>query len=162
MAVAKRQGREKPVKIEQRKVRGLEWEPRVEQTALLASRIYIGQAQGEEKHIKREAKGLSLSLSPTRWRAPSLFSSRLWVGMPSHLEDGFSCYFLNKIELWHRAVTLICLRAITRFVWDLRTVTQSFQDPELWRSKGFNVRHSKSLLWRDRTEENTLAWHVFP
>ena len=66
MAVAKRQGREKPVKIEQRKVRGLEWEPRVEQTALLASRIYIGQAQGEEKHIKREAKGLSLSLSLPR------------------------------------------------------------------------------------------------
>ena len=47
MAVAKRQGREKPAKIEQRKVRG----PQVEQPALLASPIYIGQAQGEEKNI---------------------------------------------------------------------------------------------------------------
>ena len=49
MAVAKRQGRENPVKIEQRKVPGPEWGPQVEQTALLASPIYIGQAQGEEK-----------------------------------------------------------------------------------------------------------------
>ena len=39
---AKRQRREKPVKIEQRKVQG----PQVKQTALLASPIYIGQAQG--------------------------------------------------------------------------------------------------------------------
>ena len=67
--------------------------------------------------------GVSLSLSPRHWGAlPTLFSSRLWVGMPSHLEDGFSCYFLNKIELWHRAVTLICLRAITRSVQDPRAV----------------------------------------
>ena len=42
MAEAKRQRREKPVKIEQRKVQG----PQVKQTALLASPIYIGQAQG--------------------------------------------------------------------------------------------------------------------
>ena len=33
MAVAKQQGREKPVKIEQRKIRGLEGAPQVEQTA---------------------------------------------------------------------------------------------------------------------------------
>ena len=61
MAVANGQGREKPTKIEQRKG------PQVEQTALLASPIYIGQAQGEEKkHIKREAKAhaVFLSLSP--------------------------------------------------------------------------------------------------
>ena len=43
MAVAKRQRREKPVKIEQRKVQG----PQVKQTTLLAGPIYIGQAQGE-------------------------------------------------------------------------------------------------------------------
>ena len=42
--VAKRQGKEKPVKIEQRKVQGPEWGPQVKQTALLASPIYIGQA----------------------------------------------------------------------------------------------------------------------
>ena len=50
--VAKRQGSEKPVKIEQMK----EWGPRVKQTALLASPIYIGQAQGQEKKITRGAK----------------------------------------------------------------------------------------------------------
>ena len=49
MLLVKRQGREKPMKIEQRKVRGLEWGPQVEQVALLACPIYIGQAQGEEK-----------------------------------------------------------------------------------------------------------------
>ena len=47
MVVAKKQGREKPTKIEQRKVCG----PQVKEIALLASPIYIGQAQGEEKNI---------------------------------------------------------------------------------------------------------------
>ena len=47
MAVAKRQGREKPMKIEQRKVRGPEGGPQVEQTALLAS-------QEEKKIYKRK------------------------------------------------------------------------------------------------------------
>ena len=46
MAVAKRQRREIPMKIEQKKVQGLEREPQVKQTALLASPVYIGQAQG--------------------------------------------------------------------------------------------------------------------
>ena len=54
MVVAKRKGREEPRKMEQRKVQGLEWGPQVKQTVLLASPIYIGQAQGEEKkRIKR-------------------------------------------------------------------------------------------------------------
>ena len=39
MVVAKRQGREKPPKIEQRKVRGPEGGPQVEQTALLAAQF---------------------------------------------------------------------------------------------------------------------------
>ena len=47
MAVAKRPGKEKPARIEQRKVRGPEREPQVKQTALLAGPIYIGKAQGE-------------------------------------------------------------------------------------------------------------------
>ena len=64
MAVAKRQGREKPLKMEQRKVWGPEWVSQVKQKTLLASPIYIGQAQGEEKkHIKRGGKiGLQASL----------------------------------------------------------------------------------------------------
>ena len=96
MVVAKRQGREKPTKIEERKVRGLECEPQVEQTAILASLIYIGQAQGEEKTYKKRSQR-ALSLSPPR--AGALFSLRFWIDVPSCLEDGFSCYLLNKIEL---------------------------------------------------------------
>ena len=75
MAVAKEQGREKPVKIEQR--RG----PQAEQTALLASPIYIGRPWGG-KNIKRGAKirpGTSLCV--------------FWVGPPSHLKDLFSFAF---------------------------------------------------------------------
>ena len=56
MAVAKRQRREKPAKIEQNKVREPEWGPQVKQTTLLAG-------PGTEKHIKRVAKASSLSLS---------------------------------------------------------------------------------------------------
>ena len=108
MAVAKRRGREKPVKIEQRKVWGPEWGPQVEETALLASPIYIGQAQGEEKHIKRGARGPGVSLP----HALSLFlslspsTSRL-LGQHALMPRGcIFLYFLNKTELEHRAVTL--------------------------------------------------------
>ena len=38
------------MKIEQRRVRGPELGPQVEQTALLADPIYVGQVQGEEKN----------------------------------------------------------------------------------------------------------------
>ena len=59
MVVAKRQGREKPKKIEQKEV-----QTQVEQTTLLYRLIYIVQVQGEEKkHVKRGAKGLGVSLS---------------------------------------------------------------------------------------------------
>ena len=53
MAQAKRQGREKPAKIEQRKVKGRseDWRPQVEPTALLANPIYIEQAWGKKKNI---------------------------------------------------------------------------------------------------------------
>ena len=79
--MAKRQ-RKKPVNIEQRKVRGpgLEREPQVKQTALLASPIYIGQAQGEEKkHIKRGVKieaGASLLFLSFGWA--SSLASRMY------------------------------------------------------------------------------------
>ena len=76
MVVAKRQRKEKPAKMEQKKIQGLESEPQMKQTALLASPVYTGQAQGEEKkHIKEE---------------PKLNPSLLWVGPPSCLEDVFS------------------------------------------------------------------------
>ena len=53
MAVTKRRRREKPTKIEQRKVWGMEWGPQVKQTALLPSPIYIGQDGGEKAYKKR-------------------------------------------------------------------------------------------------------------
>ena len=65
MAGAKRQGREKPSKIEQRKVRGPEQGPQVAQTALRAGPIYKGQAHGGKKPIKRGAKTPGVSLSPS-------------------------------------------------------------------------------------------------
>ena len=71
MAVAKRQGREKPMKTEQKKVRGPEGGPQVKQTTLLAGPIYIGQAQGE-RNINRGAR--ASSLSPARWGALLLVS----------------------------------------------------------------------------------------
>ena len=60
----RRQGREKPTKTEQRKVWGPEWGPQVEQAALLASPVYIGQAQGEEKTYKKRSQRAG-GLSPT-------------------------------------------------------------------------------------------------
>ena len=57
MVVAKRQGGEKPTKIEQRKVKGRSKDgPRTGvrtsgRTALLASPICIGKAQGEGQNI---------------------------------------------------------------------------------------------------------------
>ena len=95
MTVAEVQRREKPTKIEQRKVQGLEWEPQVKQTALLASPIYIGQAQREEKkHVKRRAK-----------IETALF---FWVSLPSCLKDEDAFSFACQIKLsCNRAVTLV-------------------------------------------------------
>ena len=67
MAVAKRQRREKPVKIEQRKVRGPECGPQVKQTALLARPVYTGQAQEEKKTYKKRSQNWA--------RASLLFTS---------------------------------------------------------------------------------------
>ena len=138
--VAKRQGREKHKKIEQRKVKGRSEDHQSEDLRYnkqhsWLSPICIGQAQVEEKIYKRRSQSafflslslptvgmhsfsltlslpavflsfsfslflsLSLSLPCALEHSSTLFSSRLWVGMPSHFEDGFSCYLLNKIEL---------------------------------------------------------------
>ena len=68
MAVAKRQGRENPAKIEQRKVkrRSEDWSEdlRKNKQHSWLSPICIGQAQGEgKKHIKGGAKALFAFLS---------------------------------------------------------------------------------------------------
>ena len=88
--VAKRQGREKPVKIEQRMVGGPGCRPQVKQTALPATPVYIGQAPGEEKkHMKRGAKGLGISP----------FSSSLLGRHALIPQRCIFLYFLNKTEL---------------------------------------------------------------
>ena len=128
--VAKRQAMEKSTKIEQRTVQVPEWGPQVEQTALLASSIYIQQAQGKEKtHKKRSPRARSLSLSLSL--SPFLFSSHL-LGWHVHT---LRMYF-PLFSKWNWAVTWSC-----NTVW------------ELWCTGGFNVHHFKFLLWRDRTEE---------
>ena len=53
MAVAKRQRKEKPAKMEQKKIQGPVVRTSVKQTALLASPVYIGQAQVEERETKQ-------------------------------------------------------------------------------------------------------------
>ena len=87
--MSKRKRRDKPTEIEQRMVQALEWKPQVEQTALLASPIYIGQAQGEEKrHIKWGAK-IELFLSSLHV---------FWVSPPSCLENVFSFACPTKLS----------------------------------------------------------------
>ena len=49
MAVAKRQRKKKACENGIKEIWWLEWEPQVKQTALLASTIYIEQAQGEKE-----------------------------------------------------------------------------------------------------------------
>ena len=105
MAVAKRQSREKPSKIEQRKVRGLEWDPQVKQTALLARPIYIGQAPGGREKTFEKSQNWASGLSSLH------FSFK--VSLPSCLEGvcSFACQikFWAVIELWHwSAVSNVC------------------------------------------------------
>ena len=151
MAVAKRQGRGKLVKTEQRKVWGPEWGPQVEQTAVLASPIYIGQAKREEKIYKKCGQRAG-GLSPPCASMHACMSGRtLCLCLSLSLlftSFGLACPHTSRMyvplfskENW--AVTLICLRAIT---WSVQ---------ELWQAKGFNVHHFKVLLWRDRTKEIT-------
>ena len=95
MAVAKRQGREKPTKIKEDPRTGVRTSGKTNNTPGWPNLHRTGP--GRDKHIKRGAKAPSLSLSPPRVGA--LFSLCLWIDVPSRLEDGFSCYLLNKIEL---------------------------------------------------------------
>ena len=99
MAVAKRQRREKPAKIQQKKVQGqrtgVRTSGKTNNTPGCPSLHRTGP--GRDKHINRGAKASSLALSLLH--AGADFSSCLWIDVPSRLKDGFSCYLLNKIEL---------------------------------------------------------------
>ena len=92
MAVAKRQGREKPTKIKEDPRTGVRTSGKTNNTPGWPNLHRTGPGR---ENIKRGAKASSLSLL----RTGVLFSSCLWINVPSRLEDGFSCYLLNKIEL---------------------------------------------------------------
>ena len=91
MAVAKRQRRENRTKEGQRT--GVRTSGKTNNTPGWPNLHRTGP--GREKHIKRGAKASSLSLSRMLGRS----SLHVWIDVPSCLEDGFSCYLLNKIEL---------------------------------------------------------------
>ena len=126
MAVAKRRGREKPVKIEQKKVQGPEWGPQVEQTALMAGPIYIGQAQGEGKtYEKRSQRARGLCPACVHCLSVSLFLFSLHLlGQRGPMPWG--CIFLYFLKETEGAITLSqscdALRALTsvasNFRWD--------------------------------------------
>ena len=83
MAVTKRQGREKPMKAEQRKVKGRSEDlskdlPQAEQTALPAGPIYIRQAGRGWGTQKRRSQARSPPPPPrAHWSAPPLPSLSL-------------------------------------------------------------------------------------
>ena len=89
MVVAKREGKEKPTKIEQRKVQGQVWEPQGKQTALLAVQFTKGRLRGREKktYIERSKN----------WAEGFSSLCVLWFGLPWCLEGVFS--FACQIKL---------------------------------------------------------------
>ena len=101
---------------------------------------------GTEKHIKRGAKALfSLSLP----RDGVLFSLSLWVDVPSHLEDGFSCYYLNKLscntDLFMSYNTVCPPTAVTR-QGALMSVTPNFCCEET-KNRGAYTRLTSMLVF---------------
>ena len=92
MAVATRQGREKPAKMKQKKVQGgVRTSGKTNNTPGWPSLHRTGPGRDKQKEEPKPA--LSLPCAGVR------FSSRLWIYVPSRLRVGFSCYYLNKIEL---------------------------------------------------------------
>ena len=129
--------------MEEKKLRGLEWEPQVKQTALLASPIYIVQAQGEEKkHVKRGAK-----IEPLLWGQPALTPWR--------------CTFLylpNKTLSCNRILTLVhCFKPLLQWdrheeithspnIWSRDSDLTWLKQPQL--SPGeVETKHSRSPIW---------------
>ena len=94
-AVAKRQGREKPAKIQQRKVKGRseDWSEGFRQNKQHSglAQFTQGRPRRRRKQLKKEEPKGSLPPSHTLARSSTLISLHLWVGMPSCFEDGYSC-----------------------------------------------------------------------
>ena len=77
--------------MEQKKIWGLEWELQMEQTALLASPIYVGQAQGGRRQMYKRRKPRQIESSPlgsahphTARMFPSTVLGSLCVQLPPH------------------------------------------------------------------------------
>ena len=130
--VATRQGREKPAKIEQRKVRGPEWGPQVEQTALPPS-LHRAGSEGGKNTQKEEPRARGLSLSCARARSlplPLLLSLSLSLlslsPLGHHAPTPRGCVFLYFLNKTKGAITLSkscdSLRALvslaSNFCWD--------------------------------------------
>ena len=93
-----------------------------------------GKKKKTYKKRSQRAGGLSLALSLTLSLSLSLFSSCL---LGHHALTPRGCiflYFLNKTELKHRPVTLICLRAVTPI--SLRAVTLICLRVVIWSVQG--------------------------
>ena len=108
----------------QGKVWWREWRLQVEQTALLASPVCIGQAQGEENTYKRSCHNAlppallwvrSFSFSLSLQRAGVLLHSLLFMSLGWHALTLRGWILLLSFK-WNTAETMICLRALTRFV----------------------------------------------
>ena len=56
MVAAEGQRKEKPTKMEQKKIQGLEWEPQVKHTALLVSQFTYGRLRGRGKKNKKRSQ----------------------------------------------------------------------------------------------------------
>ena len=135
MAVAKRQRREKPAKIEQRKVRRPEWEPQVKQTAPQASPVYIGQAPGEEKEQKKRGQN--------------------WTG-------GFSLHLLGRPAFMPRGCIFLCFLNKTTKTWNCNTgpseeITRGCNTGP---SVASNVCCDKAELRKLQTPPTKLIWFL--
>ena len=122
MAVAKRQEREKPVKMEQKKIHRPEWDPQVKKTALLASPVCIGQGQGPgEKCIKRGSQDRLLQDRGTEcgsackdfWRSSPLSSlPPPWFVLRSNNREGTQ--LCPSTENWIKNLLSLALPLKTR------------------------------------------------
>ena len=153
MVVAKRQGREKPVKIEQRKVKGSSKDQsedfRQNKQHSWLSPICIGQAQVEEKTYKRRSQSaFSVSLSLPRACALSL-SLPASLSLPPPRAPPLSSLQVFGLECPHTlrmdfpAIFSIKQSCNTDL---LKSCNMVCPRPTSCDVEGFNVRRSKSLL----------------
>ena len=127
--VAKRQRKKKLTKLRKECPRTAV-RTHVKKTALLASPIYIGQAQEEEKKkYKKRSQNWATGFSSLHF---------FWVGLPSHLEDVFSfaCQMKLSCNTGLSVTSNFCCG---------ETELRKLQTPLIGRSPG--GRHGNPLLY---------------